>query len=137
VCLDVSRTLSEAASRRLSATPHAEVLRGDMHALPFCDASFDELLMLNVLTYADKPAAALAEAARVLRPRGRLVLVTLARHDHAEVAAQYGHRQPGFALRWLKKTLESKHLAVERAELTAREKKSPHFEVITCFATKS
>jgi DNA-binding transcriptional ArsR family regulator len=137
VCLDVSRTLGEAACRRLAASPRASVLRGDMHALPFPDASFDELLFLNVLTYADKPALALTEAGRVLRPRGRLVLVTLARHDHAEAAAQYGHRQPGFQPRWLKKTLEARNFCVERAEVTARERKSPHFEVITCFATKS
>jgi DNA-binding transcriptional ArsR family regulator/protein-L-isoaspartate O-methyltransferase len=137
VCLDVSRTLSEAACRRLATTKAARVLRADMHALPFLAESFDEVLVLNTLTYADKPAVVLAEVARVLRPRGRLVLVTLARHDHGEVATQYGHRQPGFQPRWLKKTLEARNFSVERAEISAREKKSPHFEVVTCFATKS
>jgi SAM-dependent methyltransferase len=137
VCLDVSRTLAEAARRRLAATPQAKVLRADMHALPFPDHSFDALLLLNVLAYADKPALVLAEAARVLRPEGQLVLVTLARHEHSEEAAQYGHRQPGFQLRWLKKTLEGRKLTVERAEVTARERQRPHFEVITCFAQKS
>ena len=50
-----------------------------MHALPFADASFDAVLMFHTLTYAEHPARALAECARVLRPGGRLVLLCLDR----------------------------------------------------------
>lgn len=137
VCMDVSSTLTQAARRRLERLPRVDVARGDMHALPFANERFDEVLMLNVLVYADKPALALDEAVRVLKPRGQLVLVTVARHEHLDVAAQYGHRQPGFAARWLKKALESRDLRVERCEVTARERQRPHFEIVTCFANKA
>ena len=43
---------------------------GDMYQLPLPDASFDAVVIHQVLHYADRPAAAIAEAARVLRPGG-------------------------------------------------------------------
>jgi ArsR family transcriptional regulator len=136
VCLDASQTLCAAARERLRHEAHARVVRGDMHALPFDDAAFAQVLLLNVLAYAARPKLALDEATRVLAPGGQLVLVTVARHDHADVAEQYGHRQPGFAPRWLKSALESRGMNVERCEVTSREKQRPHFEIVTCFATK-
>jgi DNA-binding transcriptional ArsR family regulator len=136
VCVDVSSTLCAAARERLSHEPHARVVRGDMHALPFASGQFDQVLMLNVLAYAARPKVALDEATRVLKCGGHMVLVTLARHDHADVAEQYGHLNPGFAPRWLKSALESRGMNVERCEVTSREKQRPHFEIVTCFATK-
>ena len=50
-----------------------------------------------VLHYAEDPAGALAEAARVLRPGGRLLVVDLAPHDRADLPARLAHRWPGFA----------------------------------------
>ena len=49
----------------------ASVRLGDMYQLPLPDASFDAVVIHQVLHYADRPAAAIAEAARVLRPGGR------------------------------------------------------------------
>jgi ArsR family transcriptional regulator len=136
VCLDASDTLCRAAHRRLKHESHARVVCGDMHALPFAEELFDQVLMLNVLAYAARPKVALDEATRVLAQGGHMVLVTVARHDHADVAEQYGHRQPGFAPRWLKGALESRGMHVERCEVSSREKQRPHFEIVTCFATK-
>src|SRR3546814_5353732 len=62
-----------------------------MHALPFDAASFDLVVLMHALTYAAKPAQAVAEAARVLRPGGRLLLSSLARHEHRSVVEAYGH----------------------------------------------
>ena len=136
LCVDVSQTLCAAARARLKHEAHARVLRGDMHALPFASGLFDQVLLMNVLAYAARPKVALDEATRVLAPGGHMVLVTVARHDHTEVAEQYGHRQPGFAPRWLKGALEARGMNVERCEVTSREKQRPHFEIVTCFATK-
>jgi len=137
VCMDVSGTLCRAAQARLRGAHNVRVLCGDMHALPFAKQSFERVLMLNVLTYAEKPAQALDEAARVLRRGGELLIVTLAKHEELEIAAQYGHAQTGFEPRFLKKRLTSCGLSVERCAVTSREKQRPHFEIITCLAKKS
>ncbi len=136
-CLELSDTLTTAASTRLAPLDNVRVVRADMHRLPFAARSFDQVLMLNVLAYTSHPQHAIDEAARVLRKRGELLIVTLAKHDHLDIAAQYGHAHPGFELRWLKKRLSSQGMQVERCAITSREKQRPHFEIITCFARKS
>ena len=99
VCLDLSPKLLAAARARLPAAAPVSLVRGDMHALPFADERFELVLLFNVLAYADDPARALEEAQRVIRPGGELVVVTLHKHDSMDIAAQYGHRQPGFSPR--------------------------------------
>ena len=61
----------------------------------FPDASFDLVVLMHALTYASKPAQAVAEAARVLRRGGRLLLSSLARHEHRAVVEAYGHANLG------------------------------------------
>lgn len=48
---------------------------GDAHDLPFADASFANVTMLDVLHHLNRPARALAEMARILRPGGRVVMI--------------------------------------------------------------
>jgi ArsR family transcriptional regulator len=110
--------------------------QGDMHELPFDDETFDQVLLLNALTYSDAPERAIREAARVLRPGGSLALVSLAAHDHAELTAAYGHVQPGFLPEKLEKWLKSAGLSVGSCQVTSRERRKPHFEVVTAFAEK-
>jgi ArsR family transcriptional regulator len=54
---------------------HCLFRRGDMYNLPFADRSFDTVTMDRVLTEAVQPEAAIAEAARTLRPGGRLCVI--------------------------------------------------------------
>jgi ubiquinone/menaquinone biosynthesis C-methylase UbiE len=70
---------------------------GDMYQLPLADASFDAVVIHQVLHYADRPAAAIAEAARVLRPHGVLVLVDFAPHGLEFLRDEHAHRRLGFA----------------------------------------
>jgi len=109
---------------------------GDMHELPFEKSSFDAVLLLHTLTYAGNPRRAVAEAARVLRPGGVLVAAALFAHEHAEIAAAYGHVQPGFAPDTLRSYIAEAGLDVSRAEVTSREARKPYFEVITAWAKK-
>ena len=67
-----------------------------MYRLPLAAASFDVAVMQMVLHYADDPAGVLAEAARVVRPGGRLIVVELAAHGRDELLTKLAHRWPGF-----------------------------------------
>src|SRR5579872_6498318 len=80
---------------------------GDMYQLPLPDASFDAVVIHQVLHYADRPAAAIAEAARVLRPHGILVLVDFAPHDLEFLREEHAHRRLGFAPETVKQWLEA------------------------------
>lgn len=134
--LDRSEKLLEAARRRLGDGASVAFRQGDMHELPFEDASFDQVLLLNVLEYAHTPRRAISEAARVLRPRGDLTVVTLARHAHRTVTEGYGHVNQGFEPEELGGMLREAGLDLELCAITSRERRVPHFRVVTAFATK-
>jgi ArsR family transcriptional regulator len=92
--------------------------------------------MFHTLTYAEHPARALAECARVLRPGGRLVLLCLNKHQQREVTARYGERHPGFSPVAVRGLLSRAGLAVVTSEVAVREVKKPHLEVVLAIADK-
>ena len=96
--IDASPAMLALARTRLAGAglTHCTVRRADMYRLPLPDAGFDLATLQMVLHYAEDPAAVLAEAARVLRPGARLVIVDLAPHDGA-ATARLAHRWPGFS----------------------------------------
>jgi SAM-dependent methyltransferase len=97
--IDASRDMLALARARLAERGLAgrcAVRQADMYRLPLPDASFDVVALQMVLHYAEDPAAALAEAARVLRPEGLLVVADLAPHDRAALLERQAHRWPGF-----------------------------------------
>jgi ArsR family transcriptional regulator len=136
VSLDSSKRVVSAASEHLRQYRNVEVREADMHALPFDPRSFDLVVLMHALTYAAKPAQAVAEAARVLRPGGRLLLSSLARHEHRSVVEAYGHANLGFSEKELRRFAEKAGLTLQTAETVTREKRPPHFEVISLIAKK-
>ncbi len=99
VGVDASKAMLALARARLarSGLAHCSVRLADMYRLPVPDAAFDVAVLQMVLHYAEQPEAVLAEAARVLRPAGTLIVVDLAAHRRADVAERLAHRWPGFA----------------------------------------
>ncbi|MBD9467885.1 ArsR family transcriptional regulator [Pseudoxanthomonas sp. PXM01] len=136
VCIDTSTRVVAAAGERLRRFPNVEVREGDMHALPFKDGSFDLVVLMHALTYSAKPAQAVAEAARVLRRGGRLLLSSLGKHEHKSVVEAYGHVNLGFSEKELRKFAEKAGLDIANAETVTRERRPPHFEVISLTAVK-
>lgn len=108
-----------------------------MHALPFEDGHFDLVVLMHALTYAARPQVAVAEAARVLRPGGRLLLSSLAKHEHRTAVEAYSHVNLGFSDKELRRFVEKAGLAITASETVTREKRPPHFEVISLIGTKS
>ncbi len=135
-CLDVSERVIAAAKVRLERFANVDFRVGDMHDLPVCDASFDAVLLLHVLTYSQRPQLAIAEAARALRPGGSLALVTLVAHEHDKIAGAYDHQNLGFAPDELDAMLRAAKLRVEQCEPSSRERRKPYFQVLTAFAHK-
>ncbi len=135
-CIDTSERLIDAAKERLGKLPHVRAQVADVQALPFADASFDSVLLFHTLTYAEHPARALAECARVLRPGGRLVLLCLDQHKQLEVTARYGERHPGFSPRTLRRMLARTGLDVASCAVACREAKKPHLQVVLATADK-
>lgn len=136
ICVDTSARVVAAAGERLRRFENVEVREGDMHALPFKDQSFDLVVLMHALTYASRPAQAVAEAARVLRRGGRLLLSSLAKHEHRAVVESYGHVNLGFSEKELRKFAEKAGLEVANAETVTRERRPPHFEVISLLGVK-
>jgi ArsR family transcriptional regulator len=136
-CLDHSERVIDAATERLAHVPNVRLALGDMHALPFDDGTFDQVLHFHALTYAHDPALALGEAFRVLRDGGDLVVLTLHEHDHLDVTTSYSQVNPGFSPDRLRAQLTEAGFSVSLCDVTSRERRKPYFEVVSAFATKS
>jgi len=136
VCVDASPRVVAAAAERLRPFRNVEVRTGDMHALPFAAGEFDLVVLMHALTYATRPAQAVSEASRVLRKEGRLLLSSLARHEHKAAVELYGHVNLGFTNKELRKFAEKAGLDVLTTETITREKRPPHFEVVSLIARK-
>ncbi len=97
--IDMSREMLAVARVNLerAGAVNGTVRLGDMYQLPLPDASFDAVVIHQVLHYADRPASAIAEAARVLRPNGVLVVVDFAPHQLEYLRDEHAHRRLGFA----------------------------------------
>ena len=97
--VDASTAMLALARSRLARAGlnHCAVRLADMYRLPLPDAGFDIAVLQMVLHYAEAPVDVLAEAARVLRPTGRLIVIDLAAHDRDDLASRLAHRWPGFS----------------------------------------
>jgi ArsR family transcriptional regulator len=96
VAVDRSAEMLRAARKRLAGAANVEIHEARLEALPVADASCDAAVAVLVLAYLPEPAAALREAARILRPGGRLVVVEAARHGDEELRRRMGQLTPGF-----------------------------------------
>jgi ArsR family transcriptional regulator len=105
VAIDRSSDMLETARRRLKDLPNVDVRRGELEALPLQDRELDVATFLLVLHHLPDPAAALAEAARALRPGGRLLISDMLPHDHEEYRQQMGHVWLGFGDEQLRRLL--------------------------------
>lgn len=107
IAVDRSSDMLDAARRRVRDLPNVDVRRGELEALPVVDGALDAATLLLVLHHLPDPAEALAEAARVLRPGGRLLISDMLPHDRETYRQQMGHVWLGFGEDALQKLLGS------------------------------
>ncbi len=128
VALDKNLEMLRVARAKLQHLPAAriELVQGDFADLPFADASFDTVLLHQVLHFAPDPAPALTEAARVLRGGGRIAIVDFASHDREELRTRHQHARLGFSDRQMADLLKAAGftaappLALEGGELVVK-----------------
>lgn len=135
-CVDNNHKAMQAAKNRLQHLDNVEFAEADMHALPFKSDQFDCVLLLQVLTYADDPQKTVAEAVRVTKPEGRIMLATLNRHGHRHVQKEYGHIHMGFKPKTIESYFLKQGCRSAEARITSQEQRLPHFEIITAEAVK-
>jgi demethylmenaquinone methyltransferase/2-methoxy-6-polyprenyl-1,4-benzoquinol methylase/ArsR family transcriptional regulator len=90
--LNLARSRIERAGAR-----NVQVRQGDIYALPVARDAADLVVLHQVLHYLDDPSRALREAARILRPGGKLVVVDFAPHAQETLRDDHAHRRLGFA----------------------------------------
>lgn len=97
--IDLSLDMLALARARLdrAGLRHCSVRHGDIYDLALPRDSFDVVIVHQVLHYLDDGARALREAARVLRPQGRLLVIDFAPHELEFLRDEHAHRRLGFA----------------------------------------
>ena len=97
--LDLSLDMLLLARDRLerAGLKNCSVRQGDIYDLPIGNDSFDVVILHQVLHFLDDGARAIREAARVLRPGGRLLIVDFAPHEQEFLREQFAHRRLGFS----------------------------------------
>ena len=114
--IDLSRDMLIAARASLhgAGIANCQVRQADMYRLPWSAPTFDAVTIHRVLHYAENPARVIAEAARVLRPGGRLIVVDFAPHALERLRTEHAHRRMGFAGEEVNKWCRAAGLRPER-----------------------
>jgi ubiquinone/menaquinone biosynthesis C-methylase UbiE/DNA-binding transcriptional ArsR family regulator len=110
--LDLSLDMLLLARDRLeqAGLKHCSVRQGDIYDLPLPNDSFDAVIIHQVLHFLDDGGRAIREAARVLRPGGRLLVVDFAPHELEFLREQHAHRRLGFAPETIAQWMSAAHL---------------------------
>ncbi len=94
--VDLSKAMLAAARKRLAAHKNISLHHGDLTHLPLDDASVDAAVISLVLHHVSQPSSAIREAARILKPGGRLLVIDMLEHDREQYRQTMGHKWLGF-----------------------------------------
>ena len=111
-----------------------KVCEADLETLPLADASADAVILSQALHHAAQPAKAVSEAARILRPGGRLIVLDLLRHDQDWVREQWADQWLGFEERELRDWIAASQLTDIRLDRFPAA--APEFSVLLASAKK-
>jgi ArsR family transcriptional regulator len=138
IAVDNSEKMVEFGSRLAAENgfTNLEYRLGDIESPPIEDASVDVALFSQALHHALHPPRAIAEAFRILKPGGRIIILDLASHSYEQARELYAHVWLGFSEVELDQMLASAGFGQIDISTVAREKQAPHFQTILATAVK-
>ena len=125
-----------AAKAKKNHLKNLEFRQGDLQNPPIEAGSVDLVILSQALHHAEDPAAALASAAKLLKPHGQILILDLLKHNFEKARELYGDRWLGFAESDLHRWLEAAGFKKIEISIVAREEQPPHFETILAGAEK-
>lgn len=137
-CVDSSSQMVQ-VGRALAKKEHIRNLTyvlGDIEKVPLPDRSIDLALLSQALHHAENPRVALAEAFRILKPGGRLLILDLRAHRFEKARELYADRWLGFKENDLHDWIEEAGFAQSEVRVVAKEPKEPCFETILATGIK-
>jgi ArsR family transcriptional regulator len=137
-CVDKSPRMVKVgrALARREGIRNLDYVLGDIEAIPLAAGSVDLALLSQALHHAEDPRRALAEAHRILRPGGRILILDLKAHRFEKARELYADRWLGFAPNDLCDWLEAAGFRQPEARVVARETSGPCFETLLAVAEK-
>src|ERR1035441_8760883 len=115
---------------------NVEFRLGDMEELPIEDAQVDLVFFSQSLHHALHPDRAVQEAARILRPGGRIVILDLAKHRFEEARELYADEWLGFSEVELEAMLEKAGFTDVQTSVVHKEPETPQFQTLLAVANK-
>ena len=113
-----------------------EYRKGDLEAVPIRDATVDLAFFSQALHHAQHPARAVAEASRILRPGGRIVVLDLLRHSYEEARELYADLWLGFTEVEVTRFLRQAGFKNIETSVVHSEEDAPHFETLLAVGDK-
>jgi ubiquinone/menaquinone biosynthesis C-methylase UbiE/DNA-binding MarR family transcriptional regulator len=138
IAIDNSEKMVEygADLARKHGVKNLQYRQGDLEAVPIRDASVDLAFFSQALHHAQHPERAVAEAWRILKPGGRIVVLDLLRHNHEEARELYADLWLGFSEVDLCRFLKDANFKRVETSVVHREAEAPHFETLLAVGEK-
>lgn len=125
-----------AAKAKKNGLKNLEFRLGNLQNPPIEANSVDLVILSQTLHHAEDPAAALASAAKLLKPHGQILILDLLKHNFDKAHELYGDRWLGFAESDLHHWLEKAGFKKIEISIVAREEQPPHFQTILAVGEK-
>jgi ArsR family transcriptional regulator len=124
IAVDSSKEMLKAARERLAGQRHIELRQGPLEKLPISNGELDVALLMLVLHHLPEPKRALAEAARTLKPGGRLLILDMMPHDREDYRQTMGHVWMGISEKQMNRWLQEAGFKTVRWQMLPPESKA-------------
>jgi ubiquinone/menaquinone biosynthesis C-methylase UbiE len=124
IAVDSSKEMLRAARERLTGQRHIELRLGPLEKLPIDNGELDVALLMLVLHHLPEPKRALAEAARTLKPGGRLLILDMMPHDREDYRQTMGHVWMGISEKQMNQWLQEAGFKTVRWQMLPPESKA-------------